>query len=43
VKWAYQPVKAQDIPGAIMRAYAIAFVSRFGNGKEQKSLKVNLQ
>lgn len=24
VKWAYQPVRAQDVPGAIMRAYAIA-------------------
>src|SRR5580698_1759407 len=22
VKWAYQPVRAQDVPGAIMRAYA---------------------
>jgi benzoylformate decarboxylase len=24
VKWAYQPVRAQDVPGAIMRAYAAA-------------------
>jgi len=24
VKWAYQPVRAQDIPGAIIRAYATA-------------------
>jgi benzoylformate decarboxylase len=24
VKWSYQPVRAQDVPGAIMRAYAIA-------------------
>src|SRR5246127_4832990 len=24
VKWAYQPVRAQDVPGAIMRAYTIA-------------------
>lgn len=24
VKWAYQPVRAQDVPGAIMKAYAIA-------------------
>jgi len=24
VKWAYQPVRAQDVPGAIMRAYAFA-------------------
>lgn len=24
VKWAYQPVRAQDVPGAIMRAYALA-------------------
>ena len=24
VKWAYQPVRAQDVPGAIMRAYAVA-------------------
>ena len=24
VKWAYQPLRAQDVPGAIMRAYAIA-------------------
>jgi len=24
VKWAYQPVRAQDVPGAIMRAYAMA-------------------
>ncbi len=24
VKWAYQPVRAQDVPAAIMRAYAIA-------------------
>jgi len=24
VKWAYQPARAQDVPGAIMRAYAIA-------------------
>jgi benzoylformate decarboxylase len=24
VKWAYQPVRAQDVPGAIMRAYATA-------------------
>src|SRR5271163_3471920 len=24
VKWAYQPVRAQDVPGAIIRAYAIA-------------------
>jgi benzoylformate decarboxylase len=23
VKWAYQPVRAQDVPGSIMRAYAI--------------------
>src|SRR6202790_1666119 len=23
VKWAYQPVRAQDVPGAIMRAYDI--------------------
>ncbi len=24
VKWAYQPARAQDVPGAIMRAYAVA-------------------
>ncbi|QEE28876.1 benzoylformate decarboxylase [Terriglobus albidus] len=24
VKWAYQPVRAQDVPGALMRAYAVA-------------------
>src|ERR1700730_12692032 len=24
VKWAYQPARAQDVPGAIMRAYATA-------------------
>src|SRR5258708_4147789 len=24
VKWAYQPVRAQDVPGAILRAYAMA-------------------
>src|SRR3954452_17445004 len=24
VKWAYQPTRAQDVPGAIMRAYAVA-------------------
>jgi hypothetical protein len=24
VKWAYQPTRAQDVPGAIMRAYAMA-------------------
>src|SRR6202000_1735681 len=24
VKWAYQPVRAQDVPGAIMKAYTIA-------------------
>lgn len=24
VKWAYQPARAQDVPGAIMRAYAMA-------------------
>jgi len=24
VKWAYQPARAEDVPGAIMRAYAIA-------------------
>jgi benzoylformate decarboxylase len=24
VKWAYQPMRAQDVPGAIMRAYAMA-------------------
>src|SRR5580658_6043032 len=24
VKWAYQPVRAQDVPGAIMRAYVTA-------------------
>jgi benzoylformate decarboxylase len=24
VKWAYQPVRAQDVPGAIMRGYALA-------------------
>src|SRR6201992_3223741 len=24
VKWAYQPVRAQDVPGAIMRAYTVA-------------------
>lgn len=24
VKWAYQPVRAQDVPAAIMRAYAVA-------------------
>jgi benzoylformate decarboxylase len=24
VKWAYQPVRAQDVPAAIMRAYALA-------------------
>src|SRR5271163_467470 len=24
VKWAYQPVRAQDVPGAIIRAYATA-------------------
>jgi benzoylformate decarboxylase len=24
VKWAYQPVRAQDVPGAIMRAFAVA-------------------
>lgn len=24
VKWAYQPVRAQDVPGALMRAYAAA-------------------
>jgi len=24
VKWAYQPARAQDVPGAIMRAYTIA-------------------
>jgi benzoylformate decarboxylase len=24
VKWSYQPVRAQDVPGAIMRAYAVA-------------------
>jgi benzoylformate decarboxylase len=24
VKWAYQPVRAQDVPGAIMRAHAVA-------------------
>src|SRR6201996_6800185 len=24
VKWAYQPVRAQDVPGAIMKAYALA-------------------
>ncbi len=24
VKWAYQPVRAQDVPGAVMRAYAMA-------------------
>jgi benzoylformate decarboxylase len=25
VKWAYQPARARDVPGAIMRAYAMAF------------------
>jgi benzoylformate decarboxylase len=24
VKWAYQPTRAQDVPGAVMRAYALA-------------------
>jgi benzoylformate decarboxylase len=24
VKWAYQPARAQDVPGALMRAYALA-------------------
>lgn len=24
VKWSYQPVRAQDVPAAIMRAYAVA-------------------
>jgi benzoylformate decarboxylase len=24
VKWAYEPARAQDVPGAIMRAYAVA-------------------
>jgi len=24
VKWAYQPVRAEDVPGAFMRAYAVA-------------------
>jgi benzoylformate decarboxylase len=24
VKWAYQPARAQDVPGAMMRAYAVA-------------------
>src|SRR5271168_575767 len=24
VKWAYQPARAQDVPGAIMRAYTVA-------------------
>jgi len=24
VKWAYQPARAQDVPAAFMRAYAIA-------------------
>jgi benzoylformate decarboxylase len=24
VKWAYQPTRAQDVPGALMRAYALA-------------------
>src|SRR5277367_3058363 len=24
VKWAYQPTRAKDVPGAIMRAYALA-------------------
>lgn len=24
IKWAYQPVRAQDVPGAIMRAFAMA-------------------
>jgi benzoylformate decarboxylase len=29
VKWAYQPVRAQDVSGAIMRAYAIALHANF--------------
>src|ERR1700722_3722395 len=32
VKWAYQPVRAQDVPGAIMRAYAIALQPPVGPG-----------
>nr|WP_278045511.1 thiamine pyrophosphate-binding protein [Edaphobacter modestus] len=24
MKWAYQPVRTQDVPGAIMRAYTVA-------------------
>ena len=30
VKWAYQPVRAQDVPAAIMRAYAIALQPQSG-------------
>src|ERR1700758_2736283 len=30
VKWAYQPVRAQDVPGAIMRAYAVALTPPAG-------------
>jgi len=32
VKWAYQPVRAQDVPGAIMRAYATAVQPPAGSG-----------
>ena len=32
VKWAYQPVRAQDVPAAIMRAYAIALQPPSGPG-----------
>src|ERR1700735_1575471 len=32
VKWAYQPVRAQDVPGAIMRAYTVALQPPAGPG-----------
>src|ERR1700683_2572406 len=32
VKWAYQPVRAQDVPGAIIRAYATALQPTAGPG-----------
>jgi benzoylformate decarboxylase len=33
VKWAYQPVRAQDVPGAIMRAYTVALQPDAGGAK----------
>jgi benzoylformate decarboxylase len=35
VKWAYRPVRAKDIPDAILWAYAIAFLSRLGTARNR--------